>query len=589
MPGLYTFAPGARGPGTASDIEMLESDLKRMKILADSMQKYCPLGSDDALKAGYDPSDPTKVDKLTKRVGSLAKQAQEIENGVELARTAFEQLQESREEVDRQLPDDEAKRRQASVKVVRLLVSSPTNFHTLLRALGVEVTDDIKEALQSALRRGFSDSQADQWLYGTQEDQRRLRTTVQDLQEQVQSLEEDLTVKRDTVNRLYGERNGAQETARVEKDARKTAERDVQRVRQGRDRLRQEALAAEQATREDKRSIEQLKQERDGLAQQIQQLAQEKSDAVARVNVANDELQRRKDEARSLKDELSALRKELSVFQYRQPMVEEADATIKALRDQAAKDREEGAASKQLAQLAEGHSKKLVNDNLGLASRNEELQRDLAKALQDVTSLKGDREVLSQQNRTLQQELSTAHELTAKLDGDKAALEQEISALRESFSSEKRKILEDLGKAISQADQAERSCSQLQKEVDRQRQTLSDQIGEITGLRATSQEREEQLSRQSEAQVQQAATLLRHLSIGTESDIWQGLAQRTLHDVTWLSTQATWHPWRVAPSWSTDEALEIKSDDRSVHAAALDVLAIVRSRSGGVKNLLSRL
>jgi myosin heavy subunit len=582
MPGLYTFTPGAQGPGSASDIEILESDLKQMKRLADSMQRYCPLGSDDALKAGYDPSDPTRVDKLTKRVGSLAKQAREIEKGVDLARTAFEQLQASRDEVDRQLPDDEAERRQASVKVVRLLVNSPTNFHTLLRALGVEVTEEIKEALDNALRRGFSDSQADQWLYGSQEDQRRLRTTVQDLQDQLQRLEEDLTIKRDTVDRLYSERDEARKTARDQRDARKTAERETHRVRQGRDRLREEALAAERATRADKLSIDQLKQEKDRLAQQIQQLAQERSDAIARANEAYAELQ-------SHKDELSALRKELSAFKYRQPMVEEADATIKALRDQAAKDREEGAASKQLAQIAEGHNKKLVTENLVLSGQNEKLQRDLAQALQNVTSLEGDRDVLSQQNGALQQELSTARELAAEFRGDKAALEQEISKLRESSVSEQRKTLEDLERAEARAGQAQRSCNRLREEVDGQRQTLRDQVSEIMALRNTSQEREEQLSRQSEAQVQQAATLLRHFSIGTESDIWQGLAQRTLHDVTWLSTQATWHPWRIVPSWSTNKALEVQVDDRSVHAAALDVLAILRSRSAGVKNLLSRL
>ncbi|KAJ4163101.1 hypothetical protein NW754_014524 [Fusarium falciforme] len=429
MPGLYTFTPGAQGPGTASDIEILESDLKRMKRLADSMQRYAPLGSDDALKAGYDPSDPTKVDELTKRVQSLSKQAREIEQGVDLAQTAFEQLQESREAVDRQLPDDEAERRQASVKVVRLLVNSPTKFHTLLRALGVEVTDEIKDALDNALRRGFSDSQADQWLHGTQDDQRRMRTAVQDLQDQVQRLEEDLIVKRDTVNRLYDERDDARKMGREQRDARKTAERETHRVRQGRDRLREEVMAAERATRADKLSIDQLQQEKDRIAQQIQQLAQEKSDAIARANEANAELQ-------SHKDELSALRKELSAFKYRQPTVEEADATIKALRDQAAKDREEGAASKQLAQIAEGHSKKLVTENMGLSGQNEKLQRDLAKALQNVTSLEGDRDVLSQQNGALQQQLSTARELTAELRGDKAALEQEISTLRESSGSE---------------------------------------------------------------------------------------------------------------------------------------------------------
>ena len=265
-------------------------------------------------------------------------------------------------------------------------------------------------------------------------------------------------------------------------------------------------MAAERATRADKLSIDQLQQEKDRMAQQVQQLAQEKSDAIARGNEANAEL-------RSHKDELSALRKELSAFQYRQPTVEEADATIKALRDEGAKDREEGAAFKQLAQIAEGHSKKLAAENLGLSGQNEKLQRDLAQALQNVASLEGDRDVLSRQNGALQQQLSAARELTAELRGDKAALEQEITKLRESSVSEQRKTLEDLETAAARAGQAERSCNQLQEEVDRQRQTLSDQVSEIRTPTKTSQEREVQLSRQSEAQVQQAATLLRHLSI----------------------------------------------------------------------------
>lgn len=79
------------------------------------------------------------------------------------------------------------------------------------------------------------------------------------------------------------------------------------------------------------------------------------------------------------------------------------------------------------------------------------------------------------------------------------------------------------------------------------------------------------------------------MSIGTESEVWQGLARRTLQDVTWLSTQATWIPWTIAPSWSTNKALDVQVDDRSVHAAALDVLAILRSGSADAENLLSRL
>lgn len=161
--------------------------------------------------------------------------------------------------------------------------------------------------------------------------------------------------------------------------------------------------------------------------------------------------------------------------------------------------------------------------------------------------------------------------------------------LQESSRFEQRKTLQDFENATARADQAERARDELLEEVERQRQTLDDRTSEIRKLAETSREREAKFSRQSEAQVQQAAALLRHLSIGTESDIWQGLAQRALHDLTWLATQATWHPWRIVPSWSTDATLDVRVDDRSVHAAALDVLAILQSGSTGVVNLLSRL
>ncbi|KAI8714979.1 hypothetical protein NCS52_01004600 [Fusarium sp. LHS14.1] len=149
-----------------------------------------------------------------------------------------------------------------------------------------------------------------------------------------------------------------------------------------------------------------------------------------------------------------------------------------------------------------------------------------------------------------------------------------------------RRALED---ATAQANETERSRDELQETVGQQRQTLDSQVGEIRRLTEKSQERKSHFSHRSEAQVQQAATLLRHLSIGTESEVWQGLARRTLQDVTWLSTQATWIPWTIAPSWSTNKALDVQVDDRSVHAAALDVLAILRSGSADAENLLSRL
>ncbi|RSL83118.1 hypothetical protein CEP52_016799 [Fusarium oligoseptatum] len=195
MSSSYAFMPGVRRAGTASDIQLLESQLGQMGKLAGSLQRHAPLGSDDALKAGFDPANPTKVDELSKRVGSLAKQAREVEKGIDLTQTALEQLEKSREVVDRQLPDDETDRRQACINVVRLLVNSPTKFHTLLRGLGVEVTEEIKEALDNASRRGCSDFQAGQLLDQMQEEPRHIPTRTQDLKDQHQRLEEGSKTK----------------------------------------------------------------------------------------------------------------------------------------------------------------------------------------------------------------------------------------------------------------------------------------------------------------------------------------------------------------------------------------------------------
>lgn len=603
MPGLYTFGPGAQGPGTASDIQVLESDLERLKKLAESMQEYAPLGSDDALEAGFDPSNPTKVDQLAKRIESLAKQRREVEKDVDQAHAAFVQLQEARTMAAGQLPDDEADRRQACVKVVRLLVNSPTKFHTLLRGLGVELTEEIKDALDNSLRGGFSDSQADQWLHGTEEDQRRMRITTQELETKVQSLEEDIRTERHTVERLYSERQDARDSAKEYMHALNKAERESTRLRQDRDRLRREARANEDTMEADMLSMRELRDERLKLTQQISDLAQEKSDASARADEAQGKLHEQA-------AELSLLRTDVATFRLNQPRVQNHEATIQALRLAVANATEDAVGSGQRLATLREYNLDFRAENRSLSRENERLERELAQALQRVGSLERDNLKLSHQKRDLEQQVSAACDLTAvltnhtaeltdrtamltdrtvELRGEKEELEQQTSSSRDTSNAEKARILQDLESAAARADEAERSRDELQEALGEQRRTLANQVGEITRLTESSQERENSFSRQSEAQVQQAATLLRFLSIDTESDIWQSLAKRTLQDLTWLAVQTTWHPWKIVSSWSTNEALDVQVDGCSAHAAGLDVLAILRSGSADVKNLLSRL
>ncbi|CZR40753.1 uncharacterized protein FPRO_10341 [Fusarium proliferatum ET1] len=144
----------------------------------------------------------------------------------------------------------------------------------------------------------------------------------------------------------------------------------------------------------------------------------------------------------------------------------------------------------------------------------------------------------------------------------------------------------DLASSRQEIDDAAIARTGLEKKISKQRASLVSQATEIGQLNSLITARGETI----DSQIDQASVFLRRMSLDMESDIWRRVAEGVLTDSTVApAAPIPWQPWRVLPSWSHDEALDVQEDDRSIHSLAVDIAAIMKVPSAPAEPLLSRL
>ncbi|KAM5357464.1 hypothetical protein ACJZ2D_016247 [Fusarium nematophilum] len=212
------------------------------------------------------------------------------------------------------------------------------------------------------------------------------------------------------------------------------------------------------------------------------------------------------------------------------------------------------------------------------------LEKETAESA--VFKLKGEVEALRKQVTSLQEQNTQSLRQELKLQLDVEKLTKDHGLARDRLAGE-------LCDAKALAGEAKVRCEDLERSIAGKDQVLEGKCRQIEQLRETSERQAAELARFAgvvDAQVQHASELMRLMSLGDESDVWRAVVERAFADQTLSPVEhAQPDPWRVTTSWCTDKALDVRPEDRSLHAVAIDILSILHQGSTGVANLLSRL
>ncbi|KIL95577.1 hypothetical protein FAVG1_00314 [Fusarium avenaceum] len=482
-------------------------------------------GKDPATLAGYDPSDRNRMATLLQKSRKCLATTEDMRKDISLRKAAIREL-ESRAIASSD--SDETSRQGAALRVIKFLVRSPTNFHTLLRGLGVEITPEIRSALQSNLSQ-MSGSQTEQLIQQSRQsdDYVALQQRFDQQNDQLNMANREAEVSKrlaESVESKYADaEKRASENQRKAFDYERSygrAKQELQKANQSIGRLEgslQEAnsnkLVLQKEVQEANSSKLALKKEVQTLKNQAEELGQTESDLRRKISERDYRfinLERAKDrleqDKATLTNEAEANRKTHS------DKVQDLDSRLKA-------------AEKKAVHLGE----KVQETD----SELQETRTDLERVTTELFETKGS--------------LQSVKGQVTKLTEDVKALEGNNSELHNSLEGKNRQI-HDLKAQITQRDQVIRS------------------------------------------QVDQASIFLRHLSIGVETQVWHNVAEKVLVDSSRTSaTLIQWRPWKIFPSWSPDLSLDIRHDGRSLDAIALDVLATMDVKSVDTKDLLGSL
>ncbi|KAM0224049.1 hypothetical protein ACHAPA_004531 [Fusarium lateritium] len=477
-------------------------------------------GKDSATKAGYDPSDRNKIATLVKQGRELVKTTRTFTKDISLAKAVIWE-QESSVIVSGDSKDDESARHRTALRVIKFLVRSPTNFHTLLGGLGVEITAEIKSALQSNLSQ-MSDSQTEQLIQRSRQSDDYLE------------LQQRFDQQNDQLNVTKREAEGSKELAESMESKYKDAEsRASKYTRRSFDNARAYSRAKHDLQKANK-SVADLETALQGT--NSSKLALQK------------ELESLKEQAVDQGQTEADLRRKLSEQEFRSINLEQTNSRLEhekvVLRNE--EEANQKALSDQIRDL-DCHLKAAEKKAVHLGEKAQETGSEI-------------REVRTERDN-----------VTLELSGTKGRLQ--------SVTEEAAKLREDV--------------KALQRNNSEQHKALEVKDRQIQELRVAFKEQEAQTTQRDQAiksQVQQASIFLRHLSIGAKSQVWQTVAEQALADSARTSaTLTTWRPWKIFPSWSSDVSLDIRRDDRSLDAIALDVLATMDVKSVDAKSLLGSL
>ncbi|KAF5974281.1 hypothetical protein FBULB1_7839 [Fusarium bulbicola] len=513
------------------DIASVRAKLARAKYLAAELNQNGRAGSDDAAEAGYSSESRNETLMLANECQAVGESFRSIQADTRETITALRGLERV---MATQTPsaDTPALRREASAQVLKHLTGSKDGLLTLIRQLVSDARPEIRDAVTEALS-GVTDSQTERLINGAQQVPQvaALQQTVQAKDAEVSALKREVEVKKKLAfdyqrSRHQIETNLIAETAKVT-----NAERQVSRAKAELKRAQDKIGSLEEDLRITNLNKEACEHELDWHRIRADHQISEMNDKIHHLKQQVQDLDK---VTIDLEDEKETLASHLV----------DRDQSLDTLR------LEKLALDERLSLNADHAQLKQAEMESKLNTSNSELHT-AREAFKDVT-------------QRLEKAEGRLRDSEAKL----GAMEQDLA-----FSKQ-------------ETQKAEEARSELKKTVSTQTITLKGQADDIERLNNLLGARDETIN----SQVEQASIFLRRMSLNVESGIWCSVAEGILTDSTVApAAQIPWPPWRVLPSWSHDEALVVREDDRSVHAVAMDILAIMKVPTAPLDALLSRL
>ncbi|KAH7252521.1 hypothetical protein BKA59DRAFT_525917 [Fusarium tricinctum] len=511
-----------------------KANIAKLKAIMADISRNSALGSHDAADAGYDAACRNEVMMLARECQALSEKAKSLE---ETTRQIIEAIKDHEKATattsdERPSADDKAARRRAARQVFRLLTDSPDNFHVLLRGFGIEVTPAMQKTLQQNIAEA-SNSQADIWIQGAQQSEQTLalHQTIEQQSKDLERAKSDATLQKSLAFDMQRSKHEAETAATKEAHKVRVAENNVLRAKQ-------EATKACEGVASLEEDVQSLKSENRVRENQLR----DSREQASRHDAENQELRSRIDELEAAPDDLfdenQDLKDELGkqeIDLYGEIDRIQAASMNAAIENQKRLSDTESRLTESQTRLQTAETRPTISD-----SALDEAKAKPCIAESDLNKAKGS--------------LTISRQETGKHEEDYRVYEKAISDQRTLLKAKTREI----------------------ESLNQSAQQLTALLLERDGI--------------IERQVEQASIFFQHLSVGAESGIMRSVAEKVLADSSLASSPVVqWKPWKILTSWSTGKALSTESDDHSLHAIALDVLAILGSKSSKVESLLSRL
>ncbi|KAF5534717.1 hypothetical protein FPHYL_13378 [Fusarium phyllophilum] len=550
------------------DIASLKVMAARARYLATDLNQSGRTGSDDATEAGYNSESRSEASVLAKECQAIADVAMSVQAQTNETAAAIREIQVVRATPFQEVPP--ALRREATTQILEFLTGSRQNLITMVR----QVLSDARPEMGDLSL--VTDSQTVRWIDGAHQMPQlaALQQTIQQKDEELSTLKEEVETKRKVAFDCQRNRHQLLTNIEAEKARVTSAERQLSRARdetrRANDRigtLEEELRSARSTGARHESDMARQKIESD---QQISAKNEEIGDLICQVQdlgEANIDLE---DEKETLACHLLERDQSLDILRLDNFVLEERldSAENDALTEQAVMEHMLEAAQNE-AQNATSRLEQADERLRDLQAQLSAVQKDLASSRQEAEGTRSSLEgTISNQRESLE---SRDNEIR-RLSGLLTARDEQLGAVQRDLDSSRQ--------------EAEEARSTLESTISNQNESLkskADEIGRLNGLLTARNETVD-------SQVEQASIFLRRMSLNVESGIWRNVVEGVLADSTLASAaQIPWKPWRVLPSWSHDESLHVREDDRSIHLVAVDIIAIMRIPSAPAEPLLSRL
>lgn len=248
---------------------------------------------------------------------------------------------------------------------------------------------------------------------------------------------------------------------------------------------------------------------------------------------------------------------------------------------------------KELRKTVSDYENELIR--LRMFEKDQDLVPDLQAEIVDQNEAIADlRKRLEESNSNLQQALEDANLATSKSKLRIEKLEADAIEHKEAFALKGQEV----EKQALELNNRSSRLKQQAEDISHQKLTLQRQLkdfgrqGELLKEKTKAADQATNTSLALREQIQRAITLIRLVSIGSDSDIWRVVVENVHRDPMMApGLRPKSRPWTIVSSWATDVTLAIRPDDHGLHGIALDILAILRSGSppSRMDLLLSRL